>query len=99
MQENYLRINKEVSDITKDIEKGKTEKKLLEEEYKILSAKLSEKKEYEPRIEALGKEINRQEEEIKRYEIIDAKIALRSQLQKRKQQMKAIAEMEDKNNN
>lgn len=97
VQENYLRINKEVSDITKDIEKGKTEKKLLEEEYKILSAKLSEKKEYEPRIEALGKEINRQEEEIKRYEIIDAKIALRSQLQKRKQQMeKAIAEMEDK---
>ncbi len=69
--EDYsLRLKKELADLEAEIENGKREEGLLQEEYQMRSQELKAKSDNKPQIELLKKEIHRHEEEAGKYDAI-----------------------------
>jgi exonuclease SbcC len=86
-EDSWLRIQKETIDLEADITKGKEARAKLEEEYQRYSEELKAKEEYKPKLEELKRELNRQEEEIKRYIAIAEQDKKKAVLEEKKLQV------------
>lgn len=70
VEEAYLRLQKEALVLKANIERGEQEKELLEKQFSLRTDELRIKCENKPIIEERRKELHKQEEEAKRYEVI-----------------------------
>ncbi|MBH1940421.1 AAA family ATPase [Mobilitalea sibirica] len=90
----YLRLKKELTELETDIHNGKEEKQKLEQEFKQLSIDLKTMEENKPKIDELKKERTRQEEELKKYDIITEQEKISNQLELRIKELEKQIELQ-----
>jgi len=89
-EDNYLRINRELTVLTAEIEIGKAERNQLDETLSILVKELASKQESSPRIITLIKDINLQEGELARYDTREEMEQEKIKLEAKKQQTEKL---------